>query len=198
MSEKYKFIGDAAYDNLISGVYPAPLVSEAPEVNDYITGNEVLKRGTVIVTYQSAEYGKQYTIAGDTTYISATGDGTKKEFGTFGVDVGNLYELTKVEVGGVEKFPDTDYAFNKDTQTVIFNSAPASAAAIKITGFYGEPCGIVAEDVAISSHNAKHVPMYTAGCFDPNFLFALNDMKETAYFVDALRKNGIYLEEATK
>lgn len=200
MSEKYKFIGDAAYDNLISGVYPAPLVSEAPVVESNSTND--LKRGTVLVLVENDSSlnvpKRMYYPAGLNVETStATGDGTKYTFEIHPhYALKNYEKILKVTVAGTEV---TDYSYNKETGEISL-APPASGAQLKVTGAVGTPCGIVAEDVSYDSAESAypHVPMYTAGCFDPNFLVTVNDYKLDAEDIDHLRKFGIYIEEATK
>ena len=191
MSEKYKFIGDAAYDNLISGVYPATQLKEV--AMSTASGADVeLKRGTVLNKGADGTY----TVAGSAK-VDATdleGDGSTKVFSV--VSSAPLAHLSSVKIAGVE----TDaYTFYAETQKIAFDNAPADDAAIKISGYTGKCDCILCEDVVLPADGtAVSFGAYTAGCFDPNFCIVASGYALTDKDFDDLRDLGIFFEEALK
>ena len=191
MSEKYKFIGDAAYDNLISGVYPAPLVKEV-ELATAGGSDVTLKRGTVLNKGADGTY----SVAGSAK-INATdleGDGSTKEFSVVASEP--LSHLAVVKVAGTAI--DT-YAFYPETQKIVFDTAPADDAAITISGYTGTCDCILCEDVLLpASGTSVFCGAYTSGCFDPNFCIVSDGYALTDKDFDELRALGIFFEEALK
>lgn len=175
-------LGTFEPDNLIARVTP-PAETFGVEL---AAGAGLVKRGTLL----GAGSGGVLAAYGEITEKTAdfTGNGSTKKFTVSD----NPAELKGVTVGGTDT---EDYTYDDTTGEITFTTAPANAAAIKVTYDYSSSNGlsancILADDVDTGDDGTADpvgAVAYRSGCFNRAAVIGeLTDADE-----DAFRKYGI-------
>jgi hypothetical protein len=182
-------IGEVSTENLFASLNPEPIIKPA-----------VIKKGAASATYQRGSLmakgadGKLILLGSDvdaTGTASATGDGSTVKFPVI-VGGNPSSVLTEVKVGGTAT---TEYSYNPVTGEIVFDSAPANAAAIAIkysVGGGNADC-VLADDTVVGTSTDENVLVYVSGHFNASALTVAEDYTITEADKDLLRMKGILL-----
>ena len=184
-------IGDMTYDGLVTDVKPAVIVAGGVIAHGVAEASFV--RGTLL---EKGADGK-LVIFGTNPAGSITeefnGDGTTVAFTL-------TAEVKPVQVSAKVGTTDTAVTYNAQTGVVTFGTAPAAGTKnVKISyenPAANEPDCILCDDVTVGTSNDVTVPVYIAGCFDPDKLTLAEGASLTAGAKDVLREKGIILKAA--
>lgn len=184
-------IGDMTYDGLVTDVKPAVIVAGGVIAHGVAEASFV--RGTLL---EKGADGK-LVIFGTNPAGSITeefnGDGTTVAFTL-------TAEVKPVQVSAKVGTTDTAVTYNAQTGVVTFGTAPAAGTKnVKISyenPAANEPDCILCDDVTVGTSNDVTVPVYIAGCFDPDKLTLAEGASLTTGAKDVLREKGIILKAA--
>ena len=182
-------IGEVSVENLFAGLDPRA-IKKAGTIA-HTAAETTYKRGSLMA--KGAD-GKLYLLGSDvdtTGTYSGTGDDSTKKFSVIaGGDPSS--QLTEVKVGGTAV---TAYSYNPVTGEILFDTAPANAAAIAIkysTGGGNADCVLVNETV-VGTSNDENVLVFVSGNFNADALIVATGYTITEADKDELRKKGILL-----
>ena len=182
-------VGVVTPENLFAGLDPIPQLKPGTIAKG--SAEATYKRGSLMAKRAD---GKLILLGSDvdaTGTASATGDGSTVKFPVIvGGDPSSV--LTEVKVGGTAT---TEYSYNPVTGEIVFDSAPANAAAIAIkysVGGGNADC-VLADDTVVGTTNDENVLVYFFGHFNVSALTVAEDYAITEADKDELRKKGILL-----
>lgn len=192
MANLYRKIGDMTYDGLITDLVPENEV-RAGEIAS-LDAEATLVRGTLLS--KSTSDGKLVVAGTDATLAEQkfNGDGSTK---TFTVSA-KPAALVSVKIGSTAT---TDYTYNASTGVVTFTTAPVSGTNNVIVSYASdsyEPYCVLCDDVVVGTAESVVVPVYTAGCFDPDKITLAEGYSLTSADIDTLRKYNIEFKAAQK
>lgn len=194
MKNLYNKVGEMEFDGLITDINPAPIV-HGRTIRQMADAEATLKRGTILAKGADGKLGILGTNAGDVTE-DFSGNGTATTF-TLTASPLPLY-VKSAKVGTASA---TISAYNAQTGVVTLSVAPAAGTDnVHIT--YENPAADVADcilcdDVTVGTTADETVPVYLAGCFDPDKCIVAEDYTITEADKDALRERGIIFKAAS-
>lgn len=182
-------IGEVSVENLFAGLDPNPQLKPGTIAKG--VAEATYKRGSLMAKRAD---GKLILLGSDvdaTGTASATGDGSTVKFPVI-VGGNPSSVLTEVKVGGTAT---TEYSYNPVTGEIVFDSAPANAAAIAIkysVGGGNADC-VLADDTVVGTTDDENVLVYVSGHFNVSALIVAEDYAITEANRDELRMKGILL-----
>ena len=184
-------IGDMAYDGLVTDVKPAVIVAGGVIAHGVAEASFV--RGTLLEKGADGKLVIFGTNPAGTITEKFDGDGSEKVF-TLTADVKPVQVSAKVGT------TDTAVTYDAQSGKVTFATAPAAGTDNVIISYENpaanEPDCILCDDVTVGTSDDVSVPVYIAGCFDPDKLTLGTGATLTAGAKDVLREKGIILKAA--
>ena len=191
MANHSRKLGEMAFDGLVTDSKPKVIVG--PGIIAKGAAEATYVRGTL---FEKGADGKLVIFgtnpAGDLTE-EFDGDGSTK---TFTLTASVLPVQVSVKVGTTV----TAVTYDAQAGTITFATAPASGTKNIVVTYANpaanEPDCILCDDVEVGTSADVTVPVYIAGCFDPDKLTVGTGASIDETAKDILRKKGIILKAA--